>query len=630
MCKKILLSFLTLTITTALYADYVTDSLRHDIEEAREARDVEAETLARERLTVTFYNQLEYDSLLALLPECMSFYEKYQDWEHYYYMWRMKVSAFLYSNRNNTALREARQMYADAHQRKNDYGIAMASHVMGLAYSNIHYYEEAQKAIERGLKIMTSKGEYFMQVSFYGDYSEVLSARKQWRQLLTATEGWHQALIGWGKGRGMSVESVDSTVFATYCFVAQAKAYRGLGNYDAAERLLHQATRNAKLYGEDSDDGYWHHVAGEWAEYYSERADYVKALRYNDEMIYWARQRDVESEIIGAEQQRAVILMGLGRYHEASELWQHIHETSQELNLKDAKNQLTEMNALFQLDEMTLEQQKTRSRYTIIIFSLIVVALIAVVLVVVIAARRLASKNRQLAVALQRAQESDEMKSAFIRHVSHEIRTPLNIINGFTQVVNTSDYEVSAEERTEMIRQITDNTRQVTQIVNELLDLSLSESTTVVECNDIVSAEAVCQTAVATSGISATPQVDFRLENNVREDVTVRTDLQSVTKVIVCLLNNAQKFTEQGSITLRASSEGDSLLFRIIDTGIGVPEEARERIFEKFEKVDNFREGIGLGLSVARTVARRIGGDVILEHSDTTGSTFLLRLPLKC
>lgn len=620
---------------TAVAANELTDSLRLAVSEARQQHDVEAETIAWERLTVTLYNSLEYDSLLAVLPECLEFYYQQKDWEHYYYIWRLKVSAYLYSDRNNTALREVRKMYADAQQRKNDYGVAMASHVMGLAYSNMHYYDEAQKAIERSLKMMIDKDEALMQISIYGDYCEVLSAKKDWKRLLTATEGWHRALTAWGQSRGLSAEAVDSTVFATYCFVAQAKAQRGLGHYDEAMRLLQLATRNAKIYGDHSDEGYWHHVVGELAAYYYDRNDFAKALAYNDEMMYWARQRDVDTELSGAEQQRAEILMELGRYKEAAELWQTVHYDSEERNLKDAKNQLSEMNTLFQLDEMEMAQQKARTRYMMIIGTLVVVALAVLWLLRWRTSRRLKAKNRELAVALARSQESDEMKSAFIRHVSHEIRTPLNIITGFTQILNSSEYNVSSEERGTMLARINDNTRLITQIVNELLELSESEARTAVGDSDTTTAASLCQMAVMATGIKPTPEVDFRLEVDVPDDVVVKTDVQSVSKALSNLLSNAAKFTEQGSITLRvqlaegSKDEPKRLCFYVIDTGVGVPADARERIFEKFEKVDTFRAGIGLGLNVARSAARRLGGDVTLERSDDSGSVFLLTIPVK-
>lgn len=627
--KDILIILLMLLATIPVFGDELTDSFRLQLADAQRRYDVELETIARERLAVTFYNQLEYDSLIAVVPECMAFYQKNNDWEHYYYVWRLLVSAHIYSSRNNTALREVRKMYDDAQSRNNDYGIAMASHVMGLAYSNMHYYDEAQKAIERSLNMMTSKGEPFMQVSIYGDYCEVLSARQDWKRLLPATEGWQKALRDWGHGRGMTDGAIDSTVFATYCFVAQAKAQRGLGNYEEAERMLKLATRNAKQYGDNSDEGYWHHVVGEWASYYYDRDMFDKALLCNDEMMYWARQRDVDSELSGAEQQRAEILMELGRYKEASELWQKVHKDSETRNLNDAKNQLSEMNSLFQLDELEMEQQTARTRYILIIASLIVTALLLLLFFRFYSARRLAQKNRELAVALDHAQESDRMKSSFISHVSHEIRTPLNIITGFTQVLNSPDYEVDDNERKEMLGKISENSVLITKIVNELLELSSSESSSSIELNDETTVANLCQQAVSASGIQPTEKVDFQLLEDVAPDVLVKTNVASVTKILQNLLQNAMKFTEKGSITLKTSVIDDILHFYVIDTGIGVPADAQQRIFEKFEKVDSFREGIGLGLNVARSLARRIGGDVILSHSDSSGSIFELLIPLR-
>ena len=244
-------------------------------------------------------------------------------------------------------------------------------------------------------------------------------------------------------------------------------------------------------------------------------------------------------------------------------------------------------------------------------------------------AKRLAQKNKQLAVALEHAQESDNMKSIFIRHVSHEIRTPLNIITGFTQILNDPSFDIAEEERKEMMGSISDNTRQITQIVNELLDLSETESTSVIEKPDRTDAASLCHQAVMDSGIESTENVEFILLNNAEDKMPVVTNTQYVVKILRNLLQNAMKFTERGYITLETVRDeaSNELHFYVIDTGIGIPAEAQERIFDKFEKVDSFREGIGLGLNVARTLARRLGGDVTLARSDSQGSTFLLTIP---
>lgn len=628
--KIILLLLLTVSCSLPVMADKETDSLRQAVKAAQDSRDIEQEIVARERLMVSFYNRLLYDSLIVEAYPQMKFYSGQQDWEHYYYVWRMLVSAYIYSGKNNTALREVKKMYADAQQRDNDEGIALSSHVMGISYFNMGYYDEARKSFERALAMMEGKpNEAFMLVGLYGDYCELLSAQKDYAGLKTATDGWWKALMQWGRGRGMKDEETAETVFATFCYVAKARAERGLENYDAAEELLTKATHNAKLYGEDSDDGYWHHVAGELASLYYAKDNYALALHFNDEVLKWAKIRNVDNELTGAEEQRAEILIELGHYKEAAALLTKANKAIKERNLQDAKDQLNEMNTLFQVDEMAMQQQEEKTRYTIIIASLIVAALLIFLIFRYQAAKHLAQKNAQLAVALERAQESDKIKSSFIRHVSHEIRTPLNIITGFTQVLNDSHYTVDEKERDNMMARISENTSLITQIVNELIDLAETESTSVIEKTDHTTVGNLCQLAVARSGIEPTDKVEFILLNNVDNAFPVVTNTQCVVKILGHLLQNAMKFTEKGSITLKTTANDDQtkLSFYVIDTGIGIPPEAQSRIFDKFEKVDTFREGIGLGLSVARTLARRLGGDVTLSRSDSEGSTFVLTIP---
>jgi len=628
--KIILLLLLTVSFSLPVMADKETDSLRQAVKAAQDSRDIEQEIVARERLMVSFYNRLLYDSLIVEAYPQMKFYSSQQDWEHYYYVWRMLVSAYIYSGKNNTALREVKKMYADAQQRDNDEGIALSSHVMGISYFNMGYYDEARKSFERALAMMEGKpNEAFMLVGLYGDYCELLSAQKDYAGLKTATDGWWKALMQWGRGRGMKDEETAETVFATFCYVAKARAERGLENYDAAEELLMKATHNAKLYGEDSDDGYWHHVAGELASLYYAKDNYALALHFNDEVMKWAKIRNVDNELTGAEEQRAEILIELGHYKEAAALLTKANKAIKERNLQDAKDQLNEMNTLFQVDEMAMQQQEEKTRYTIIIASLIVAALLIFLIFRYQAAKHLAQKNAQLAVALERAQESDKIKSSFIRHVSHEIRTPLNIITGFTQVLNDSHYTVDEKERDNMMARISENTSLITQIVNELIDLAETESTSVIEKTDHTTVGNLCQLAVARSGIEPTDKVEFILLNNVDNAFPVVTNKQCVVKILGHLLQNAMKFTEKGSITLKTTANDDQtkLSFYVIDTGIGIPAEAQSRIFDKFEKVDTFREGIGLGLSVARTLARRLGGDVTLSRSDSEGSTFVLTIP---
>ena len=306
-----------------------------------------------------------------------------------------------------------------------------------------------------------------------------------------------------------------------------------------------------------------------------------------------------------------------------------INEMNSDLQVVEAKRE----NSDLQVVEAKREMSRNWIIFLVVMFILSVIIIVCLLVIVISRRRslqRMRQHNAELTIAKNRAQESDKMKSIFIRHVSHEIRTPLNIITGFTQVLNSPSYKPSEEDRQDMMLRISENTEQITQIVNELLDMADTESMTVIERTDETTANDLCQKAIAESNIAPTETVDFRLQNEVPDSRLIKTSADSVVKILNNLLKNAVKFTNKGQITLKVTlDEPKGLIsFAVIDTGIGVPEEARERIFERFEKVDSFKEGIGLGLCVSRSLARRMGGDVTLADSSSQGSTFLLTIPL--
>lgn len=323
----------------------------------------------------------------------------------------------------------------------------------------------------------------------------------------------------------------------------------------------------------------------------------------------------------------------IGDKAKAYEILKKLTKEEEMLNNLIMEDDINEMNSDLQVVEAKREMSRNWIIFLVVMFILSVIIIVCLSVIVINRRRslqRMRQHNEELTIAKNRAQESDQMKSIFIRHVSHEIRTPLNIITGFTQVLNTPGYEPSEEDRKDMMQRISENTEQITQIVNELLEMADTESMTVIERTDETTASALCQKAIAESNIASTETVGFTLQNEVPDTRLIKTSTASMVKILNNLLQNAVKFTNKGHITLKVMLDEPKgqMMFAVIDTGIGVPEEARERIFERFEKVDSFKEGIGLGLCVSRSLARRMGGDVTLADSSSQGSTFLLTIPL--
>ena len=255
--------------------------------------------------------------------------------------------------------------------------------------------------------------------------------------------------------------------------------------------------------------------------------------------------------------------------------------------------------------------------------------------------RELEETNRKLDIARMKAEESSRMKSNFIQQISHEIRTPLSILSGFTQVVTTPGMELDDETKADISRQFLENTDRITRLVDKMLELSDAGCKTVIERNDQAAAIEIAAEAVEASGISAAPHLDFNMTISPEaEAVVLTTNRQSAVRALTLVLGNALKFTkpaealarhdipkEKKQASLLIDVNDQMVRFVVEDTGIGIPAEEAEHVFEEFVQLDNYYDGTGIGLTVARSLARRLGGDIVLDTSYTAGARFVITLP---
>ena len=230
-----------------------------------------------------------------------------------------------------------------------------------------------------------------------------------------------------------------------------------------------------------------------------------------------------------------------------------------------------------------------------------------------------------LVEARNKAEESDRLKSAFIANMSHEIRTPLNAIIGFTSVLPdvTSD-----EERHELINLIQENNQKLLRIIDDVMNISKIESgkeqlvMTNFELNDVLRSVADNYTSKVQPGVTISTMF-------ASGSLYVTTDLNRLTEVLNHLMSNATKFTSKGSIIIGYDPQsGKRLRIWIQDTGKGIAPEHQERVFERFFKVDEYIPGAGLGLSICRTMAYSMGGDVGVESVLGEGSKFWVEIPV--
>ena len=221
------------------------------------------------------------------------------------------------------------------------------------------------------------------------------------------------------------------------------------------------------------------------------------------------------------------------------------------------------------------------------------------------------------------------MKSDFIRQISHEIRTPLNILNGFTQVITSKDANLDAKEKADIQLRITESTDRITELVNKVLELSDANSHTVIECSDDITAQQIAHEAIKESGIDKATHICFSISDDTRaSEILLHTNLQYAVRSLVLLLDNAMKFTKEGEVRLFFRRQPSHIGFIVEDTGIGIPADKAEQIFEEFVQLDDYYDGTGIGLTIARNIARRLGGDITLDTSYMDGSRFIMTLPI--
>ena len=240
----------------------------------------------------------------------------------------------------------------------------------------------------------------------------------------------------------------------------------------------------------------------------------------------------------------------------------------------------------------------------------------------------LENREAELIEAKEKAEESDLLKSAFLANMSHEIRTPLNAIVGFSSLLTSA--EISPEEREEYSAIISTNSELMLTLINDILDISRLETGKIHFAYEDIDIPSLCQQVIMTTTHNRREGVECVFESSY-ETYTLRTDVQRLSQVLINLLTNANKFTEQGRITLSfevLEKEG-MVRFAVADTGCGIPPEKQAKVFDRFEKLDEFKQGTGLGLAICRQIVMKVGGKIWVDGTYTSGSRFVFTHPIR-
>ena len=329
-----------------------------------------------------------------------------------------------------------------------------------------------------------------------------------------------------------------------------------------------------------------------------------------------------------------VIANQIRKYYDTDDIEDAHFHTSKSLYLFDSRKLKEWKIAEYALpkgsvieDTMAAKLSKYSHYIELLVAGILLLVLLLFVTWLLLRMRRLKltleEREGQLVVAREKAEESDMLKSAFLANMSHEIRTPLNAIVGFSELLADESRHETRREYTDIILR---NNTLLLQIISDVLDLARIESgRTDIERTQF-DARDLCREVADSLRLQRRPGVELRVEEGLPE-FPVTEYRKGLAQVLNNFTRNALKFTEKGSVTIGFRRIPGHIRFYVRDTGIGIAPEDRERIFERFVKLDTFTQGTGLGLSICKSIAEQLGGSVGVDSVAGEGSCFRIDIP---
>ena len=596
-----------------------------------------------------FYHHNEIDAEVERLGRRIAAHNSLEDRKQWYYNYGVSWLAYeLYMTHNYEGfLRVAVPLIASMDSLGNGQYDQMTNvlTMMACCYVKLGEPEKAKGVGDRARKLCweilstdSSGGIHQSLVNCYARVKDAYVMAQDWEQ----SKSWLELVD--------SVEQVfrrrypNARVWAIYdgyIHLDRATKLWIMGQRDSAaaeyeEFCKYKTTREVNGYIQAND---YLMPAGRWKEA-------AENYEYLDSFIKWRVPKVYLEEIHAYYLPKFRANINAGRKDSALYTAKQIAEHFDSAYMWQKRSQMAEMATVYDIQgkEMQIAEQKAKLMHTRAIALGVVVILLVIFFVIYALIRRrerkrLEEKNQQLTIANERAEESSRMKTKFIQQISHEFRTPLNILSGFAQVL-TSGMTLDEDSREEANKQILENTNRITGLVNKMLELSEASSHTVIELTDHVLAVQIALGAVEASGIERASHLTFQLLLDEGCDtVELTTSQRAAVRALSLLLDNARKFTapaeaydhqassdKKQRVVLKLSAVDGGVQFIVEDTGIGVPAKEAEHIFDEFVQLNEYYDGTGIGLTVARSLARRLGGDIQLDTTYTDGARFVMTL----
>ena len=404
---------------------YVLRCLNDYINELERQKEKDTLALALVERVSFFYNYDVTDSVYYYAPLTMEKLKDMHEWNKYFEIWMTLCNTYVFSGKYNMALREVQTMFDDAKARDNKYGMGIAYFMMGNVYSNMHNRQESVSSYRKGIDLLlTLEDKPSTIADLYSYLGDELDEMKEYEKLKKLTVEWRVFLDTYfaeKQAKNKPIHQYTRNVLESYYYVACAQAALGLNQLDEADKMLNEVHRRIP-----SEEDY---VGQSWLYYKAKlhllRKDYQMALDLNSRRYMLTDNTDM-AMLVPVLTQRGEILEALGRYQDASSVFKTLIQVKDSVSGVETRNQLNEMNTLFQVDELKMAQAKAQFRNTLIIIGIVVTALVIFLIFRMIAARKLKKAHNELLVAYDQLEETTTAKE----RIESDLRIARNIQMG--------------------------------------------------------------------------------------------------------------------------------------------------------------------------------------------------------
>ena len=583
----------------------------------------EKESIVHEVIS-TFHNSLGFDYLTR--EECdslnadglLSQLDESQRYYTYFELERILIKSSLFRGEIRMAIAQSDQMYSKARALTYPFGNALALNAMGEVYSYTGRLREAGAAYEESLRLLDGMDGEDVHIRML--LVELIDYNLRIRNVNGASR--YLARLN------LYPEDRLSPLELAMRHISNASCQLFKGDLKAASHCLVQIGQlETQLIPEIRQ-----YLLIIDARYLVATGEHEAALTaYNDflQTEYARINHNIYKEAL---LEKADLLVKMGNKEEAYGQYDKVFSYIKTSFEKNYPKEIDRLCTRFQADQLAYQNERDRIVSMRFYLAGIIVSVLFLIFLLVLGWKKIFrlkhSQMRQEAMK-EKAVQAIQRKNMFLSNMSHEVRTPLNAIVGFSAVLTDEDESFDDESRREFSEIIKVNSFQLLKLINDILDFSDFENDNItfnIRTHDAVK---LCNEVVETVMASRKLEVEMSFDTDLSV-LMLDTDDARLRQVLINLLVNAAKFTEQGSIVLELKmADADTALFSVTDTGCGIPPEKQHLIFERFEKLNDFVQGSGLGLSICQLIVKYMNGKLWVDSGYTRGARFCFTHPLK-